>query len=169
MKPVVLAKSVEESVYGGKAAQLAAAIRAGLPVPGGVALSFGFVDAVSAGHPTAIRELAEAEGESAIYRDLRMKLFIHPDSMKARYAASPPWLKALMDAWADGLNYYLHTHPTVRPGDHARPAWALPAASPGPSSAARATSSSSTAGSTAASRGNRTHDLPIDAFGSRSP
>jgi len=59
MKPVVLAKSVEESVYGGKAAQLAAAIRAGLPVPGGVALSFGFVDAVSAGHPTAIRELAE--------------------------------------------------------------------------------------------------------------
>src|ERR671917_322288 len=57
MKPVVLAKSVEVPVYGGKAAQLAAAIRAGLPVPGGVALSFGFVDAVVAGWPTAIREL----------------------------------------------------------------------------------------------------------------
>ena len=59
MRPIALVESVDESAYGGKAAQLAAAIRAGLPVPGGVALSFGFVDAVSAGHPTAIRELAE--------------------------------------------------------------------------------------------------------------
>src|SRR4029434_3406585 len=33
--------------------------------------------------------LAEAEGESAIYRDLRMKLFIDPDSMKAKYPSSP--------------------------------------------------------------------------------
>jgi acyl-homoserine-lactone acylase len=59
--------------------------------------------------------LAEAEGESAIYRDLRMKLFIDPDSMKAMYAASPPEMRTLMDAWADGLNYYLATHPTVKP------------------------------------------------------
>ncbi|MEO5568381.1 MAG: penicillin acylase family protein [Gemmatimonadaceae bacterium] len=59
--------------------------------------------------------LAEAEGESAIYRDLRMKLFINPDSMKAKYASSPAWLKRLMVAWADGLNYYLAKHPTVKP------------------------------------------------------
>ncbi|MDQ8177374.1 MAG: penicillin acylase family protein [Gemmatimonadota bacterium] len=59
--------------------------------------------------------LAEAEGESAIWRDLRMKLFIHPDTMRARYASSPDWLKTLMDAWADGLNYYLFTHPEVQP------------------------------------------------------
>src|SRR3954468_23552145 len=59
--------------------------------------------------------LAEAEGPSAIYRDLRMKLFIQPDSMKAQYAASPPWLKSLMVAWADGLNYYLATHKDVKP------------------------------------------------------
>src|SRR5690349_14663655 len=39
--------------------------------------------------------LAEAEGESAIWRDLRMKIFIHPDSMKKEYAASPDWLKKL--------------------------------------------------------------------------
>ncbi|HEX5579984.1 MAG TPA: acylase [Gemmatimonadaceae bacterium] len=63
----------------------------------------------------AMGRLAEAEGESEIYRDLRMKLFIDPDSMKARYAASPEWLRALMDAYADGLNYYLHTHPEVKP------------------------------------------------------
>ena len=59
--------------------------------------------------------LAEAEGEGAIWSDLRMKLFIDPDAMKAMYEESPDWLRALMDAWADGLNYYLHTHPEVTP------------------------------------------------------
>src|SRR5437764_2042495 len=59
--------------------------------------------------------LAEAEGEREIYRDLRMKLFINPDTLKAQYAASPEWLKALMNGWADGLNYYLQTHPDVKP------------------------------------------------------
>ena len=59
--------------------------------------------------------LAEAEGEAEIWRDLRMKLFIDPEDMKAKYAESPDWLKALMDAWADGLNFYLHTHPQTRP------------------------------------------------------
>jgi len=59
--------------------------------------------------------LAEAEGEAEIWRDLRMKLFIDPEEMKALYAQSPDWLQALMDGWADGLNYYLHTHPEVKP------------------------------------------------------
>ncbi len=59
--------------------------------------------------------LAEAAGEAEIWRDLRMKLFIDPDEMKAMYGVSPDWLKKLMDAWASGLNYYLHTHPEVKP------------------------------------------------------
>lgn len=59
--------------------------------------------------------LAETEGESAIYRDLRMKIFIDPDSMKTKYATSPLWLKDLMNAWADGLNYYLYKNPQVKP------------------------------------------------------
>jgi acyl-homoserine-lactone acylase len=59
--------------------------------------------------------LAEAEGESAIWRDLRMKLFIDPEAMKALYDTSPEWLKLLTSAWADGLNYYLATHPEVKP------------------------------------------------------
>ena len=63
----------------------------------------------------AMGRLAEAEGESEIYRDLRMKLFIDPDTLKAQYAASPEWLKKLMNAWADGLNYYLAKHPEVKP------------------------------------------------------
>jgi acyl-homoserine lactone acylase PvdQ len=63
----------------------------------------------------AMGRLAEAQGEDAVYRDLRMKLFIDPDSMKATYAASPAWLQALMNSWADGLNYYLYRHPAVKP------------------------------------------------------
>lgn len=59
--------------------------------------------------------LAEAEGEAAIYRDLRMKLFIDPDSMSAKYQTSPEWLKTLMVAWADGLNFFLAKHPDVKP------------------------------------------------------
>lgn len=64
---------------------------------------------------SAMGRVAEAEGETAVYRDLRMKLFINPDSIKAQYEASPAWLKTLMNAYADGLNYYLHTHPRVTP------------------------------------------------------
>ena len=59
--------------------------------------------------------LAEAEGAGEIYRDLRMKLFIDPADMKAQYQKSPEWLKKLMNAYADGLNYYLYKHPTVKP------------------------------------------------------
>jgi acyl-homoserine-lactone acylase len=59
--------------------------------------------------------LAEAEGEGEIWRDLRMRLFIDPEEMRALYAESPAWLRDLMDAWADGLNYYLHTHAEVTP------------------------------------------------------
>ena len=59
--------------------------------------------------------LAEAEGETAIGRDLRMKLFIKPDDLKMRYESSPAWLKKLMNAWADGLNFYLAKHPAVKP------------------------------------------------------
>ncbi|WP_229421048.1 penicillin acylase family protein [Telluria antibiotica] len=63
----------------------------------------------------ALGRLAEVEGETAIWRDLRMKLYIDPVELKAKYATSPAWLKALMDAYADGLNWYLVTHPRVKP------------------------------------------------------
>jgi acyl-homoserine-lactone acylase len=63
----------------------------------------------------AMGRLAEVQGEAELYRDLRMRLFINPDELKRQYAASPAWLKKLMGAWADGLNYYLATHPDVKP------------------------------------------------------
>src|SRR6058998_2280504 len=70
---------------------------------------------VETNYLNSIGRLAEAEGEREVYRDLRMKLFIDPDSMKAKYAASPEWLKKLMNAYADGLNYYLYNNPRVTP------------------------------------------------------
>src|SRR3989454_8114372 len=70
---------------------------------------------VETNYLNSMGRLAEAEGENEVYRDLRMKIFINPDDMKAEYQTSPAWLKALMNAYADGLNYYLHTHPKVTP------------------------------------------------------
>jgi acyl-homoserine-lactone acylase len=70
---------------------------------------------VETNYLNSLGRLAEAEGEAEVYRDLRMKLFIDPDDMKAQYQKSSEWLKALMNAYADGLNYYLHTHPKIVP------------------------------------------------------
>jgi acyl-homoserine-lactone acylase len=75
---------------------------------------------VETNYLTALGRNAEADGEKAIWADLRARLYMDPDELKARYAVSPDWLKRLMDAWADGLNYYLATHPDVRPKAIAR-------------------------------------------------
>src|SRR4051794_25642203 len=48
---------------------------------------------VETNYLNAMGRLAEAEGESRIYQDLRMKLFIDPAALKQQYAASPAWLK----------------------------------------------------------------------------
>jgi acyl-homoserine-lactone acylase len=63
----------------------------------------------------AMGRLAETEGESKIYQDLRMKLFIDPANLQQQYAVSPAWLQALMNSFADGLNFYLYKHPAVKP------------------------------------------------------
>ncbi|MBW8242214.1 acylase [Muricauda oceani] len=63
----------------------------------------------------ATGRLAEVEGEEALYSDLRAKLFMTEEEAKANYENSPAWLKELCDAFADGINYYLHTHPEVKP------------------------------------------------------
>ncbi|MFT3745198.1 MAG: penicillin acylase family protein [Pyrinomonadaceae bacterium] len=63
----------------------------------------------------SIGRLAEAEGEKAIWSDLRQRLFIDDQEMKRLYLESPDWLRKLMNAWADGLNFYLATHPNVKP------------------------------------------------------
>ena len=63
----------------------------------------------------AAGRMAEVVGPSALYADLRMHLFIDTVEVKKEYEKSPEWLKALMNGFADGINYYLHTHPKVKP------------------------------------------------------
>lgn len=63
----------------------------------------------------ATGRLAELEGEEAIYSDLRANLYMTEDEAKAAYEKSPDWLKDLCVAFADGINYYLYTHPEVKP------------------------------------------------------
>lgn len=70
---------------------------------------------VETNYINAMGRLAEAEGEKAIWQDMRMKIFIDPDNLKRDFTASPPWLQKLMIAWADGLNFYLAKHPDVHP------------------------------------------------------
>jgi len=70
---------------------------------------------IEANYLTALGRTAEAEGESALWADLRQRLYVDPAVLQAQYRESAPWLRALMQAWADGLNFYLATHPQVKP------------------------------------------------------
>lgn len=72
---------------------------------------------VETNYLVSLGRLAEArgEGDRALWQDLRQQLFIDPVELKKLYAQSPPWLRRLMDSWADGLNYYLATHPEAHP------------------------------------------------------
>jgi acyl-homoserine lactone acylase PvdQ len=63
----------------------------------------------------ATGRLAELEGEEAIYSDLRANLYMTETEAKVAYESAPDWLKSLCQAFADGVNYYLETHPELTP------------------------------------------------------
>ncbi|MFB9052306.1 acylase [Formosa undariae] len=63
----------------------------------------------------AIGRLAEIEGESLLYSDLRARLYMTKDEAIENFNTSPKWLQDLCVAFADGINYYLETHPKVQP------------------------------------------------------
>ena len=70
---------------------------------------------IEANYLAALGRTAEAEGEKAIWADLRARMVNRPETLQRRFAEGPAWLQRLMAAWADGLNRYLATHPQVRP------------------------------------------------------
>lgn len=63
----------------------------------------------------ATGRLAEIEGDQALYSDVRANLFMTKKEAVAHYENSPEWLKKLCLAFADGINFYLSTHPEVEP------------------------------------------------------
>jgi len=70
---------------------------------------------IEANYITNLGRSAEINGEAAIWADLARKMYYDTPTLKLEFARSPRWLKADMDAWADGLNFYLATHPAVHP------------------------------------------------------
>lgn len=63
----------------------------------------------------ATGRLAEVEGESALYSDLRANLYMTEEEAKVAFAESPAWLQELCVAFADGINHYLASNPEVKP------------------------------------------------------
>ncbi|MES2773284.1 MAG: penicillin acylase family protein [Bacteroidota bacterium] len=59
--------------------------------------------------------LAELNGEKDLYNDLLIRLLIDTSEAKADYNKAEPWLKQLLNAYADGINYYLYKNPQVKP------------------------------------------------------
>ncbi len=72
-------------------------------------------DRVELNYINAVARMAEVEGEGKLYHDLRMRLFYDTAQAISYYHQSPEWLKKLCNAFADGVNYYLHTHPQTKP------------------------------------------------------
>jgi acyl-homoserine-lactone acylase len=70
---------------------------------------------IEANYLTALGRTAEADGEKAIWQDVRARLYVSEPELKAFYDKSPAQMQALMNAWADGLNYFLATHPDIHP------------------------------------------------------
>jgi acyl-homoserine lactone acylase PvdQ len=74
-----------------------------------------FFDKVESSLIGRLGRSAELEGENALSRDLWTHMFIDSTQAIELYKKTPDWLKKLCDAHAAGINYYLITHPTVKP------------------------------------------------------
>ena len=59
--------------------------------------------------------MAEIKGEAVLYDDLLLQLLIDSADAKKDYNAAAPWLKKLLNAYADGINFYLYKNPQVKP------------------------------------------------------
>jgi len=70
---------------------------------------------------------SEVDGENNLYTDIQLQLIADTADAIKDYQTSAPWFKKLMDAFADGINYYLYKHPEVKPQvfHHFEPWYAL--------------------------------------------
>lgn len=64
---------------------------------------------------SALGRTAEAEGEATIYDDLRARFYADTLQTIKLFESSPADMKKLMQAFADGINFYLSKHPEVKP------------------------------------------------------
>jgi acyl-homoserine-lactone acylase len=59
--------------------------------------------------------MSEIKGEAELYNDLLIRMIIDTTEAKKDFALAPEWLKKLMNAYADGINFYLFSHPQTKP------------------------------------------------------
>jgi acyl-homoserine lactone acylase PvdQ len=59
--------------------------------------------------------LAEVHGRREIPTDLMNRVLLDQDSAQGDFRKAPAWLRELLQAHADGINYFLHTHPGIHP------------------------------------------------------
>ncbi len=59
--------------------------------------------------------MAEVKGNKEAAYDLYIRLIIDQGEAKKDFTRAPQWLKQLLQAYADGINYYLYKHPETKP------------------------------------------------------
>ncbi len=59
--------------------------------------------------------LSEVDEDAKWLDDLKMRMIYDTTAAKKDYERSPAWLKKLLIAFADGVNFYLYKHPNVKP------------------------------------------------------
>ena len=80
---------------------------------------------IEANYLTALGRTAEAEGEGAIWQDLRARLYVSEPELKDYYAKSPPWLQRLTEAWAAGLSSGSEATASLKPDSRSCLAWII--------------------------------------------
>jgi len=71
--------------------------------------------------------LSEINGISDVYNDLLNRIILDSAAAKKDFEQADEWLKKLLIAHADGINYYIYKHPTKKPLllNHFEPWYAL--------------------------------------------
>lgn len=59
--------------------------------------------------------LSEVNGEKDLYEDLLIRLVIDSTDAIHDYNKAPLWLKKILNAYANGINYYLYKNPQIKP------------------------------------------------------
>ncbi len=59
--------------------------------------------------------LSEINGEKDLYNDLLIRLVIDTADAIKDYTLAPVWLKKILNAYADGINFYLYKNPQTKP------------------------------------------------------
>jgi acyl-homoserine-lactone acylase len=74
-----------------------------------------YFDKVEASLISRLGRQAEVDGEPAVYKDLWSRMFTDSVQAKAAYSKAPKWLQKLCLGFAGGYNFYLVSHPEVKP------------------------------------------------------